>query len=76
MILIDVRTAEEYNEGHVEGALNIPVDVIESSDINGAELSESIAVYCRSGGHAGMAKGILIKRGYTNVTLHNEGRYQ
>lgn len=75
-MIIDVRTKDEYEGGHVEGALNIPVDVIEMSDLNGAELSTPIAVYCRSGGRAGVAKEILTKRGFTNVTLHNEGRYQ
>lgn len=75
-MIIDVRTKEEYNDGHVEGAINIPVDVIEQNDLNGANKSDSIAVYCRSGGRAGMAKAILEKRGFTNVSLHNEGRYQ
>ncbi|MFA6608673.1 MAG: rhodanese-like domain-containing protein [Candidatus Paceibacterota bacterium] len=76
MIIIDVRTKEEYEDGHVEGAINIPVQIIETADIAGAELSEPIAVYCRSGGRASVAKEILTKRGFTNITLYNEGRYQ
>lgn len=75
-MILDVRTVEEYKDGHIEGAVNIPVDQIEESDIQGAAKDEAIAVYCRSGGRAGVAVSILEKMGYTNVTLYNNGRYQ
>lgn len=75
-MILDVRTQEEYNDGHIEGAVNIPVDQIEESDIYGVAKDEAIAVYCRSGGRAGVAVSILEKRGYTQVSLYNNGRYQ
>jgi rhodanese-related sulfurtransferase len=75
-MIIDVRTKEEYNDGFIEGAINIPLDQIATSDVGGAKLSDPIAVYCRAGGRANMAKDILTQRGFTNVTLHNGGRYQ
>lgn len=53
--LVDVRTPEEYNAEKIEGAVNIPLDQIESrlSEFRG---KKSIVVYCRSGIRAGKAK--------------------
>ncbi len=74
-ILIDVRTPTEYENGHIESAINIPYDVIKDK-IN--EITEDkdavIKLYCRSGGRSGIAKNRLDKLGYKNVT--NEGGYE
>lgn len=74
-MIIDVRTEEEFNDGHVEGATNISV-----TDIGTAKLSfdfeEKVEVYCATGARAMAAKEILEKRGFTNVDLYNDGKYQ
>ena len=76
-MIIDVRTKEEYNEGHLNSAINIPVEHIEHSYVNAAEFDEHIIVYCVSGARAIMAKAILKQKGFTNVELYNgDGRYQ
>ena len=63
-ILIDVRSIEEYNREHIEGAVNIPLDMINSIDY---ELDETIIVYCQSGMRSMEAAKMLSKMGYTNL---------
>ena len=73
-IFIDVRSADEYAEGHIDGALLMPHDQI--ADLIGkANISKesSITLYCRSGRRAEMARQTLEKLGYTNVI--NAGGY-
>jgi rhodanese-related sulfurtransferase len=71
--LIDVRTPEEFAEGSVVGAINIPVDDIESrlSEIN---TNDQIVVFCRSGSRSARATSILQKHGYKHVI--NGGTWQ
>lgn len=67
-ILIDVRTAKEYNDGHLEKATNIPVDNIKTiQQMNSVTLETPIIVYCRSGQRSAKAKEELEKLGYLNV---------
>lgn len=63
-ILIDVRTKEEFEERHIKGAINIPVDSINTVDY---PKDKKIIVYCRSGNRSSMAASELINMGYTNV---------
>lgn len=72
---IDVRTAEEYSAGHIEGAALIPYEVIADniSKIT-TDKNADIRVYCRSGRRSGVAKDTLNAMGYTNVI--NEGGYE
>ena len=63
-IVIDVRTLEEYNEGHIEGSINIVVDNISSVIY---EKDSEIIVYCASGMRSSKAAEELINMGYTNV---------
>jgi rhodanese-related sulfurtransferase len=68
-ILIDVRTFEEFNDNHIEGAINIPVDEITKDrlkEITEDEL-DNIIVYCRSGNRSKTAAMKIIEYGYTNV---------
>lgn len=66
--VLDVRTAEEYADGHIAGAVNIP-----HTELAGrlGELdfgtSEEIVVYCRSGRRAANAAATLVKAGFTGV---------
>ena len=65
---IDVRSADEYASGHVEGASNIPYTEITAriSEVTG-DKDDLIYVYCRSGRRSGIAKQALMEAGYTNV---------
>ena len=72
-VLLDVRSPEEFAEGHVEGAINIPHDQIDAKAaeidaLQGGEKSKPIVVYCRSGKRAGVAKQSLLDGGRTQVT--------
>ncbi len=67
-LLIDVRSAEEYQDGHIEGAINIPHD--QTSDLIvaiGADKQRPVVVYCRSGNRSSMAKAELVAKGYSGV---------
>ncbi|MBF4693517.1 rhodanese-like domain-containing protein [Fusibacter ferrireducens] len=68
VFLVDVRTKEEYAEGHIAGSVNIPVDVIESEISNHvSDETQPIMVYCRSGSRSAMAADALNKLGYKVV---------
>ena len=74
-IWIDVRTPEEYQEGHLADAVNIPHDQIANKiSATAADKNAPIHLYCKSGRRAGLAKKQLEKMGYTNVSNH--GGYQ
>lgn len=66
-LLLDVRTPEEFAEGHIQGALNVPVGELPErlSDLGSGD--RPIVVYCRSGARSGRAKRLLEKRGFTSV---------
>ena len=74
-IWIDVRTPEEYAEGHVTGAINIPYEIIgrEIKAVSG-DVDSDIRVYCKSGRRSGVARDTLKGLGYSNVI--NEGGFQ
>jgi len=68
IILLDVRTHEEYNEKHIPNSLLIPVDVIEKEAPSKlTDKNAIIFVYCRSGRRSVTASEALLKLGYTNV---------
>ena len=66
-LLIDVRSPEEFSEGHVKNALLIPPTQIFSAKLP-EEKSIPIYLYCRMGPRAEFAAGVLKERGYTKVT--------
>lgn len=65
--LVDVRTPEEYAEGHISGSVNVPLDTLPGG-ARMLEKNEKIYVYCRSGARSGRAAAILGRNGYTDVT--------
>ena len=65
--LVDVRTKEEFDCGHVKGSVNIPLGTV-LANINKFKNKNHIVVFCKSGGRSSMAKEILQKNGITNVT--------
>ena len=67
-IILDVRTAQEYSEKHIPGAINIPNETIGTEDIPELPDTEQlILVYCRSGNRSKQASEKLVKLGYTNI---------
>ncbi len=67
-IILDVRTQEEYDEGHIPGAILIPnTELEERAEENLPDKDQLILVYCRSGRRSKMAAEILVELGYTNI---------
>jgi len=64
--LVDVRTSQEYEEGHVEGSVNIPVDAV-AANLDKFKNKKNIIVFCRSGSRSANAKQILEDNGIKNV---------
>jgi phage shock protein E len=64
--LLDVRTPEEFATGHIHGAVNIPLDVLENR-LNEVPTDQPIVVYCRSGNRSAQASQILARAGYTII---------
>ena len=66
--LLDVRSEGEFHSGHIEGAVNLPVEYISSvRPTSLPDLNEEIIVYCRSGARSRVAAQKLSALGYTNV---------
>ena len=67
-ILLDVRTEEEYDEGHIPGAINLPnEDIGTDAPPELPDKDQTILVYCRSGRRSKEAAGKLAALGYTRV---------
>ena len=72
-LLLDARTPEEYQSGHVPGAVNIPHDQVATRlDELEPYRTRGVVVYCRSGTRAGMAADALGNAGFTNLA-HLDG---
>lgn len=65
--LVDVRTAEEFSNGHVPGAINISVDDIEKDLVGSFDKEDIFILYCRSGNRSATAAKILVENGYNLV---------
>ena len=67
-IIIDARTEEEFNEGHIEGAILIPeYEIGERAEKELLDKEQLLLVYCRSGRRSKIAAQALADLGYTNV---------
>ena len=67
-LLIDVRSKEEFDAGHLEGALRIDWEQTDAlAAAIGDDKDRQVVFYCRSGNRAGKAIIELEKRGYTNI---------
>lgn len=67
-VLLDVRTSEEFSEGHIEGALNYDVNGEGfENQIAKLDTSKAVYVYCRSGKRSMNAGEILVKKGHKKV---------
>lgn len=71
LLILDVRTPEEYVAGHVPGAVNVPHDALRSH-LASIPKDKDVVLYCRSGRRAGFAAATLQDNGYTRL-LQLEG---
>lgn len=68
IILLDVRSEDEYNQGHIAGAINISHNKIEENLSQLAQYKKNtVVVYCRSGRRAGVAENILSSNGFNDL---------
>ena len=67
-IILDVRTQEEYNQGHIPGAIVIShEEITEKANEMLPDKDQLILVYCRSGRRSKIAAAALVELGYTNI---------
>ena len=66
--IIDVRTEEEYKNGHIKNAVNVPLDKIMENDFD-LDKNDKLVIHCRTNGRSKMALAILTDLGYKNLTL-------
>ncbi len=66
-IFVDVRTDEEWQTEHLNGAVHLDLAKIQQGQLPDLPKDAPIALYCRSGNRAGQAMQILQKNGFTNV---------
>ena len=67
-LLVDVRTAEEFTDEHIEGALNIDYfSATFSDEISNIGLEKPVLVYCRSGNRSGKSMKIMYDLGFKEV---------
>ena len=67
-IIIDARTQEEYDQGHIPGAILIPeYEIADRAEKELPDKNQLILVYCRSGRRSKIAAEELVKLGYTNI---------
>lgn len=68
VVILDVRTREEYDSGHIPGAICVPVESIgEEQPAELPDKDQAILVYCRSGNRSVQASEKLAAMGYSNV---------
>ena len=74
LIILDVRTKEEYDQGHIDGAILIPYDEIEThvKDIEKSK-DKPLLVYCRSGRRSSIAIKTLKNKGFKKIYHMYEG---
>ncbi len=65
--LIDVRTPAEYSSGHIDGAVNLSLQDIQSGAMPAVQKDKPIYVYCRSGNRSSEATAILKAAGYQKI---------
>ncbi|MFT6927312.1 MAG: phage shock protein E [Psychromonas sp.] len=68
LVIFDVRTEDEYNRGHIKGAINIPYNqLLKNQDKITAYKDQPVILYCHSGRRAKIAAGTLQKLGFTKL---------
>ena len=70
-VLLDVRSPQEYREGHIPGSKNVPLQQLDKVEEVTEDKDSILYVYCHSGARSRQAVSLLQAMGYTNV--HNIG---
>jgi phage shock protein E len=65
--IVDVRTPEEYAEGHFPNAINIPLDQVQQRFHEFKNMKKPVIAYCRSGNRSGLAVSILLQAGLKEI---------
>jgi rhodanese-related sulfurtransferase len=71
-LIIDVRSPQEFDNGHIKGSKNIPVNIIQREVNSIKKMGKPIITVCQSGARSGMAKGILKNAG---IEVYNGGSW-
>lgn len=66
-VILDVRTKQEFSQGHAPGSRNIPLDRL-GQDLKKLDRKKPILVCCASGARSAAGKALLEKAGFTNVS--------
>lgn len=66
-VLLDVRTSEEYRDGHIPGSKNVPLQALDKVASVAENKNMALYVYCHSGARSRQAAGLLRRMGYRNV---------
>ena len=72
--LLDVRTIDEFNELHLPGAANIPLDQL-FDRLSAVPKGKPVVIYCASGARSSVAAGVLAKAGYEVLDLGGMGNW-
>lgn len=72
-VILDVRSKGEYASGHIKGSVNIAVDQLSNNLHRLPDKAKPIITCCASGMRSGMAKRVLMAKGYQ--TVHNGGSW-
>ncbi len=69
LVVLDVRTPEEYAAGHVPGAINVPHEQVEARlpELQQKLAGKDVVVYCKTGRRAGIALGVLERAGFERL---------
>ncbi len=71
--LLDVRSAFEFNQEHIQGALNVPIDSLQSKIAELAQSKQDFIVLCRTGNRSPMAADMLLQSGISGVRVMQGG---
>jgi phage shock protein E len=66
-LLLDVRTVGEFSQGHIDGAVNIPVQELRDRIDAVGDSEQTVVVYCRSGSRSAIARDMLREAGFRDV---------
>ena len=74
LFILDVRTKEEFEEAHIEGAVQIPVDELKARLAEIENYKDApMLIYCRSGNRSSVAVEILLENNFTEIYHMNDG---
>jgi len=73
-VILDVRTKEEYENGHIPGSRNIPLDEVEEKTEDIKDYT-TVYIHCEMGGRASRAYDKLVNKGLTDLVCVSEGMF-